>query len=241
MVKNSREAKIATLKHTLTDVFKHGYRPARKITEPYAYVLPNGVKVSAAVNCFGHAVFNLRNQQFLDYNLGSFPLFGSFDGICYDPKNIAENRLMDFIRSIGLKVADCDPAKLITRPDSWKVALHFEDSNDKRDFHLLLEEAPGLWSSKIGFEPCLEHVYQVTPPGVYRNLEDDDPTIYNFYATYQITNPNYSSDNPYLKDFNFNPVGLKVVSPQRQVVVEDGREDNYAKMLENLCAARGLI
>ena len=143
----------------LQQVFHDGYRPARG-TEPYDFTLKNECKAYRLVNCFGH-MFNLKNQQLNDYQFGPYPIYSAFNEIDKDPDNKASQRMLDFIKEIGLKVEECAPDKLIDDFKSWKIALYFgKYNNNQKDFHYLLEEAPGLWSSKIGFEPCLEHIYQ---------------------------------------------------------------------------------
>lgn len=224
----------------MTQVFKDGYRPARG-NQTYNYILKNDVKLYSMVNCFGH-VFNLRNEQFDDYHFEAFPLFGNFKGMFYEPQDKAAQNMLEFIRAVGLKVEECDPRKPIEDFKSWKATVYFEDHPIKRDFHWLLEEKTGLWSSKIGFEACLENIQQITPPKSYRNLVDtDEPTIYNYYATYKITNPNANANNRYLKNFNFSTNGFKITTSQKHYVIEDTRENSFDKMLENLCTARGLL
>lgn len=217
---------------------RDGYRPARPLSQSYNVTLKNGAKAYALVNCFGHACFNLQNEQLNDYKFENFPLYGNFRGIAYEPQDKAVQRMLEFIRATGLQVEDCDPKKTINEFKSWKIGIYFEDNKYKRDFHVILEGDP--CTSKIGFEPCVEGITG-TLPTIYYNLLDDDPVVYELYNTYKITNPNASVNNRYLKKFRFNSNGYKPTSKQQQFVIEDARENTYEKMLENFCAARGLI
>ena len=181
----------------LRQVFKDGYRPARG-NESYDVMLNNGAKAYIMVNCLGH-IFNLRNQQFNDYQIMPYKMYGTFDGIGFNKHKKAAKRMLDFIKETGLKVEECDPNKTITDFKSWKIALYFEDSEYRKDFHYLLAETPQLWSSKVGYRPFVEHIYTTTPPSIYRNQIDNDTTPYEFYAAYKITNPNASESNCYVK------------------------------------------
>lgn len=234
------EKRTELLLRRLQQVFHDGYRPARG-TQSYNVKLKNKTKAYAMVNCYGHACFNLQNEQLNDYNFETMPLFGNFSGMFYDTQSQATARMLDFIRATGLRVEECDPDKPIEEFKSWKVGIYFEKHEYKRDFHLLLEEQPHLWSSKIGFEPCLEHIYCKKPPYTYFNMVVDDPVVYEFHGAYKITNPNADANNRYLKNFNFSTKGLKELPKYRHCVIEDARENTYEKMLEDLCAARGLI
>lgn len=183
----------------LYKVFKDGYRPARG-NEYYNVKLDNGVKAYEQVNCLGH-VFNLRNQQFNDYKIKPYKMFGYFSGLRASRfKEDATEQMFDFIKETGLKIEECDPKKTITDFKSWKVALYFHDTPWHKDFHFLLEDAPRNWSSKLGFEPYVEHNYELVPPKIYRNLVDNNPDPYEFYGTYKITNPNADENNRYVKD-----------------------------------------
>ena len=216
----SPEKRTEKLLTTLQAVFRDGYRPARG-AEPYNVTLNNGVRLYSMVNCFGH-IFNLRNAQFNDYHFDSFPMYGNFPGMFYDPQDKALGRMMDFVRATGLQIEECDPKQPIEDFKSWKVALYFEDHPHKRDFHYLLEEQPCLWSSKIGFEPCVEHIMRNQPPKSYRNIVDSDAALYDFYGTYKITNPHADAQNRYLKDFRFSTKGLLIdKNYPKQIIVED--------------------
>lgn len=170
----------------LHQVFKDGYRPARG-NESYAAQLKNGVLAGDMINCFGHT-FNLRNQQLDDYQFTPDRIYGYFPA---EPGASGQTRaqpMLDFIQETGLRVAACDPNEPITDFKSWKIALYFAPS----DFHFLLEEAPGRWSSKLGFS--FEVDQNLYPPQKYYGAFD-----YNLFNTYKITNPHADANNRYLQ------------------------------------------
>lgn len=142
----------------LHQIFKDGYRPMRG-DESYNTFLKNGSQVYDLVNCFGHT-FNLRNQQFEDYNIKPYRLYGRFSD--YEDSVYFENKtaqsIFDFIKETGLKIEECKPDDKITDFRSWKIALYFYNNWNHKDFHFLLEEKPKKWSSKLGFHPYVEHV-----------------------------------------------------------------------------------
>ena len=182
----------------LNQVFKDGYRPARG-DESYNVMLDNGVKAYSMVNCLGH-IFNLRNQQFNDYQFAPYRMYGAFDNIVFNSHKKASKRMFDFIKAVGLQIEACDPNQPITDFKSWKIALYFENKPDYHDFHYLLEEAPNQWSSKLGFRPHVDHIQAVTPPQMVYNQIITDTTNYELYGTYKITNPNANENNRYVQD-----------------------------------------
>lgn len=193
-----RDDETQHLLRKLQKIFKDGYRPARG-NESYNVKLKNGLPAYGAVNCLGH-IFNLRNQQFNDYQIKPYQLYGYFPGLSTSSNNQAVERIFDFIQETGLKVEECAPNENITNFESWKIALYFVTSKWHKDFHFLLEDTPHNWSSKLGFEPYLEHYQGVIPPLQYRNLVEDFPPAYCFYGTYKLTNPNADENNKYLQD-----------------------------------------
>ncbi len=216
----------------LKQVFADGYRPARG-QEPYTYTLNNGVRLYSMVNCFGH-IFNLRNEQFNDYEIKPFPLYGYFSNLEYYPNHQARDRMFDFIKATGLKIEECDPKKVIEDFKSWKIALYFSNNKDEYDFHYLLENEPQVWSGKIGFDPCVEEIHGITPPTKYRDLVDYRGATYDFFGTYKVTNPHADGNNRYLKDFKFNTHGLKKPLRKAHLVTEDTRCLSFDSLMEQL-------
>ena len=198
------KAQTQYLLRKLNQVFKDGYRPARG-NESYCYRLNNGDYVSDMVNCFGH-VFNLRNQQFNDYQIApaiekwEHRYFTGFFN--HGSTNHERAQLMlDFIRETGLKVTECDPAEPVTDFKSWKMALYFADN----DMHCFLEDAPHQWSEKLGFNTRVNHHHFATPPRLHKfTIGWGCETDYDLYNTYKITNPYADESNPYVKDRNIN-------------------------------------
>lgn len=185
----------------LNQVFQDGYRPARG-KESYFYSLKNNNRtlVSDMVNCFGH-IFNLRNQQFDDYQIEP-PLdkwkthyyTGFFNDADTHQKRAA--LMLDFIRETGLKVTKCDPAEPVTDFKSWKMALYFNDF----DFHCLLEDAPHQWSEKMGTTIRVNHHHFAIPPLLRTTDNCFFGVGYDLYNTYKITNPHADENNRYVKD-----------------------------------------
>lgn len=185
----------------LNQVFKDGYRPARG-AESYNVPLKNGLWAYEQVNCLGH-IFNLRNQQFNDYQFEPYGMYGNFPSCSPGVSNRARTgQMLDFIKETGLRVNECDPLEPIKDFRSWKIALYYAPD----DFHYLLEDAPHHWSSKCGTMNYFEQIDRRQPPYKYRycNLLDPDLKTYYLYNTYKITNPYADESNPYVKDRNIN-------------------------------------
>lgn len=185
---NSREH----LLRKLHKVFKDGYRPTRGNETYFAddtYDAESRTFLVDRVNCFGHS-FNLRNQQFNDYGFKSYKLYGHFDSDkLKQPASFAQD-FLDFVKETGLLVTECDPYEPINDFKSWKIALYFAP----KDFHVLLEDAPQKWSSKLGFGGGV--AWRPKLPLKYHIARQD----YDFYNTYQITNPNADENNRYIKE-----------------------------------------
>lgn len=209
------------------------YRKARNPKESYDVPLKNGAYAYSIVNCLGH-VLNLQNKQFDDYNFKPYPLFGSFPGLSRKPLESAAEDIFYFFKQIGLKIEEYDPTQINEDFCSWIAALYFEDNQEHHDFHFILQEYHGLWSSKIGFEPCKEHLCTIVPPERYRNLVDNDAAIYNLFKVIKITNPKADENCRYLKNFNFNRTGYKANNLPRQYVVEDARNNTFDKLFNEL-------
>ena len=233
----------------LRKVFKDGYRPARG-PQTYSTVIDHYTEAFNVVNCLGHAL-NLTNEQLSDYHIIPYKMFGRFPEIAKDSNRVASGRLLDFIKAIGLKIEPCDPNKPINDFKSWKVALYFENNCWwHKDFHFLLEEAPYVWSSKIGFTSYMENLYTKQLPYFYENATRDG-YIYDFYETYKITNPNADENNPYIHRYirNFGkqndlPVIADIIpvtdekdeekdkKNKRHCIICGSKEENYENTFE---------
>ena len=184
-----------------------GYFPVRH-NEPYLVRLNNGIMPFTFVNCVGYAL-NLTNEQFNDYQIEPYNLFGNFPGIREDTNEQAVQRITDFFREIGLKVQECDPKKRITGSGAWKIAFYFKDDPYDKDCHvmleedcqlLMLEEDYQLWSCKGGFGPVIEHMITTgAPQKIWRNKVERNPISYSFYKTCEVINPKADENNIYVK------------------------------------------
>ncbi|MCQ2382762.1 MAG: hypothetical protein MJ060_02890 [Clostridia bacterium] len=181
--------------------------------EPYLVRLNNGIMPFTFVNCVGHAL-NLTNEQFNDYQIEPYHLFGNFPGIRQDTNEQAVQRITDFFREIGLEVKECDPKKRITDFKSWKVAFYFKDDPYNKDCHVMLEEDYQFWSCKNGFTPVVEHmVTDGAPEKIWKNKVESKPAAYLFHGTWELTNPKADGNNIYAKksllNGNFNVRNLR--------------------------------
>lgn len=184
----------------LNQVFKDGYRPARG-KESYGFVLRNGAFAGDMANCFGH-IFNLRNQQFDDYQIepplnkwGVRYYTGFFNNS--DTNQARAALMLDFIRATGLQVTESAPAEPITDFKSWKMALYFNNF----DFHCFLEDAPHQWSEKNGSNIRVNRYNFATPPRLHKLAIGWAYQLdYDLYNTYKITNPYADENNRYVKD-----------------------------------------
>ncbi len=187
----------------LKKIYKDGYVASRGL-ESYIFKIQEDAMAYKYVNCFGHACFNLKNQHFIENNLtpADTNCFGGliecnelsateYSKLCtqyilnsaYDKPEEVTSRLFETVTSAGLVVDKC-LEKSILKNNQWKVALYFLKSpNHLIDYHFLLQEKDGRWSSKMGHSQNLE---------VLENLEE---TIYHGYKIYGI----YSITNPYVK------------------------------------------
>ncbi len=164
----------------LNVIYKHGYLPSRG-TESYKVMLDEDVYAADLINCYGHACFNLTNRQLKEFGITSRDtnfLWCLWEDPAAKFSYVAE-QMEKFIRSTGLKVARCKPNEK-TKSNQWKIAVYYQSEGDIDDYHFMLQEKSGIWSSKLG---ASDHVdtYDDLPRPYYRD--------YTFYATYIITNP----------------------------------------------------
>ena len=148
----------------LYKIFKDGYRPARG-GEPYDFFYKE-TAIGLYTNCLGHAMFNLTNAQFADYDIRPpryitenyyCGFIDSIDDLDYDYN--ADKYLLDvekifgeietFVRETGLKIEECSETFAPEDFNSWKVACYL--SEGLADYHFMLQEQNGVWSSKNGF------------------------------------------------------------------------------------------
>lgn len=163
----------------INTIFRQGYVPSRG-AESYRSLLPNGVRICRVTNCLEHACFNLTNKQLAECKIDtkSSDLFGNFEALNISNEKY-EADILKLVRNVGLEVKKC-PENKILKNNQWKVAMYFEDMGDRRDFHFMLQEKNGMWSSKQGDLDTVE-IYQ-EPPIVFKRT-------YVKYGIYEITNP----------------------------------------------------
>ena len=168
-------------------------------TESYSLKLSNGKRVYQVINCLGHAL-NFRNQQIIDYGLSDYRTFGFFPDLIHKTNQQQMQDVFDFFREIGLKVEECDQTQSITDYRSSKIACYTSDIDERHsDLHFFLEEAPHIWSGKIGFGPYIEFFRTDKLPIRYQNPTAKSKIIYDYVGTYRITNPKADMNNVYVK------------------------------------------
>ncbi len=197
---------------SLNVILKKGYLPSRgrEFYGPY----------TCRMNCLGHSVFNLTNflidvfdQETLKNGLSEYDYFFTnvFGGFNENNLEIERKRMFNFIEKTGLKV-EIEKVGQILKPNQYKIAFYATDNFNKKrnggggDFHFILQEKDGFWSSKAGngeveFLPKLE-----------KTLPHNAETRYQLEDVLVVTNP-YADCNS-LKN------------------VETGSQPNNAKDLE---------
>lgn len=173
-------------------IFKSGYVPDRG-DETYFYnfidpVLKQEVYTSEICNCFGHACFNLKNEHFKNHKISlvNRDFFYNF-GTDLETKNNEEieKLILKKIESVGL-IPSLAKDTTQLKNNQWKVAMYIDrisfGQNDVfRDYHFMLQEKDGRWSSKDSFKVDVEKYDELTKHfGLY----------YKLHNVYTITNPN---------------------------------------------------
>ena len=177
------QEKMKRLCDRIKNIYENGYVASRNTNESYSKMIDGYAYACDFVNCYGHAVFNFTNK--LLGNVVSFKLFSYFPGITHDSNSKAEERLMALPEQVGLKVTPWSVERSI-EPNEWLVALYF-DRNQSKDFHFLLQEAPNVWSSKLGYTGYVELICNSKLPEIYcSGFDKNNP--YDLYGVYKITN-----------------------------------------------------
>ena len=170
----------------LKDIILSGHVPARELEE-YTYTTSYNQKVSKMVNCFGHAVFNLTNEELekIYFTEKEGHIFGDIWCDTFIPTEFVENQLLKIIKKTGLTIATLPPVikpneKLRLKNNQWRVTLYI-DCSDKlgKDFHFFLQEKNHSWTAKQGYSDKIEHFEKL--PKQYND--------YDYYKSYIITNP----------------------------------------------------
>ena len=155
----------------LNKIYKNGYMPSRG-TKKYDQIS------TLAVNCFGHACFNLSNRSLKKLDLQELiDFFRNFQsvGSCNFFKE-AKNR----IKQVGLQIEESSLSESIQK-NQWKIAYYVEnDIFSGNDLHFMIQGKDGKWIGKIGTNPKIE-IYEKLP-NIYREK-------YYLSGVYKITNP----------------------------------------------------
>ncbi|MBQ8908828.1 MAG: hypothetical protein IJY90_00850 [Clostridia bacterium] len=170
-----------------------GYLPARG-NQSYRMVHTSTAReMTFLVNCVAHTFFNLTNQQLENFD----SLDGmNFRGFLFEDEDcsVSYKRVIDFVKRTGLNVTNTS-FKAPVEDNSWRVAVYFQiDDNGKygADFHFLLEENDGMWSSKEGSFPDL--IYYSKPPKILASHHDKTKQ-YKLHGYLRVSNPNIELQN----------------------------------------------
>lgn len=161
-----------TIIKKLNNIFKLGYIPSRgnQVYKPY---------VSECFNCVEHTIFNLKNEHVTDYKITPFQSRIFWNLNCEgsaDPQKI-EKRILEVVTSTGLCIQKTNEYKEI-ESNQWKIAYYF--SPQWNDYHFMLQENDGSWSSKAGV--CSKLEYYSDLPYIYNKH-------YELQSVYVVTNP----------------------------------------------------
>lgn len=156
----------------LNEYFKRGHMPNRYNEEYLSFVKHLDSQTYKLVNCVGHAFINANEKDILDlkYNFVSENILSDFFKGEKTYANAFRN-VCEFFERVGLKI---EKTTLETKPDfnQWKVACYFKDLEQDKDYHFMLQEKDGSWSSKRGFTIDVEHFDEL--PQKHRNYELED-------------------------------------------------------------------
>ena len=158
----------------LNRIFSLGYIPSRE-NQSYKFKLNNGLKTGDLINCFFHACFNLTNNQIKKFKIS----FEEADVLWhYYPTEKGVDRnyistLVKFIESTGLSINECKQNTKMNY-NQWKIAYYYNNQNF--DFHFMLQEKDGKWSSKLGSSRNLEY-FEEAPKEYHKDYK-----LEGFYA-----------------------------------------------------------
>ena len=158
----------------INNIYKRGYLPSRGKNE-YTQ------KTASMVNCFGHAVFNLQNQD-LESILSSKETLLTYQrkfgtvGIKGIMKVVKEK-----VQEVGLEIQKSSIDEKLEE-NQWKIAYFYMFSSpyNSADAHFMIQEKDGTWTSKLGVKEEIE---------VFKKLPEDYHCGYLLQGIYKITNP----------------------------------------------------
>ena len=173
------EKKIQATIKKLNMIYKKGYLPARE-TEEYSE-LHTGM-----VNCYGHACFNLSNEQLKELEPSKYDLRDFFRNFATRGARNIFSEVQNRIRQVGLKMERSSPNEKIQK-NQWKIAYYIQnDIFAGNDLHFMIQTPNGKWTSKIGTNPTVE-VFDKLPDVYHKN--------YSLSGVYKITNPYVKLEN----------------------------------------------
>lgn len=158
----------------LRSIYSNGFVPRRGLN-PYFLA-------GELANPFEHACFNLSDLQLIinDFDIDDADVFSQFyQG--EEGKISARDRMMDFIKEVGLKVRQSALDKPVLK-NQWKVALYFNDSLDinKKNFQMLRLEVEGVWTGKPDWGEKIV---------AYKNAPEVMNDEYRLFDVFDIKNP----------------------------------------------------
>lgn len=169
-----------------SSIIKTGYTPSRG-TKKYIYLnklcnkkINHGIRI----NCFLHC-FNFTNEQIerlnLDRTSDEIVSFG------IDLAHKAERKALSFLRATGLIVKPCTNIKAPLSNNQWRIAFYneedFDEGEECNNWHFLLQEKNGKWTSKQGFSGDVT-IYNKLPEKIAKPF-----TPWVLRNTYVVTNP----------------------------------------------------
>ena len=165
--------KVDRMIKKLNMIYKRGYLPEREAKE-YSLLY------TRAVNCFGHACFNLSDSDLneLDPYMKELERFLRDFGNCGIGNyfKVAQER----IRKVGLQIQESSLSEKI-KDNQWKIAYYIMcDEFRGTDIHFMIQTKSGKWTCKRGLDSDVE-VFDKLPA----NYDKD----YSFAGVYKITNP----------------------------------------------------
>lgn len=155
-------------------IYKRGYMPSRG---------QNKYTVDAAklTNCFGHAVFNLQNED-LESMINDKETL-----LAYQRKfgTVGISEIMKVVQrkvaEVGLKIEKSSVNEKL-KNNQWKIAYYYMFSSPyhSADAHFMIQEKDGTWTCKLGMKDEIE---------VFKKLPEDYHSGYSLQGVYKITNP----------------------------------------------------
>ena len=179
--------KIHGIAKVINKIYQRGYMPSRSM-ERYRPI------TTLMVNCFGHACFNLEENDLLntfqsyDMRRDLHVFFRRFKIGRHYVENAKDMTqcFQEKIRATGLKVDESSLDENL-KDNQWKVAFYFrdeykdEEGNEvSSDPHFMLQTKSGLWTSKMGTIADFVEVFK-EPPEKWKD--------YTLRGIYKITNP----------------------------------------------------